>query len=314
MLKISVVIPTFNAADTLERAVESCLQQNFTGYEIIIVDNNSTDETLRVARALADAHDVISVLQERKQGAAAARNTGARAARGEWLQFLDADDVLLGGKWERQMELVNKNTKWIIGGYETVLSNGRRHFTPGGPDPIRGLLYSGEVGCMNSNQFKRETYLELGGMKEDLPDHEDYDLYFRMIEHNHVYVFDSQASCLYLRPAHNTLSTIDDVGRVRRRVELTEKILSYTRDHLADYYEANLDELNSYLFRHIVRQGTFDPSSAKINFNKHFPEGLRSVSMNKKLLSKTYYLYKWLNFSTVERVRCAMRKVKNFDI
>ncbi len=88
LASVSVVIPAFNATEFLEEALKSVGAQIVPAYEAIVVDDGSTDGTARLAAALG-----ARVIREGRRGPAAARNTGARAARGTWIAFLDADDV-----------------------------------------------------------------------------------------------------------------------------------------------------------------------------------------------------------------------------
>lgn len=89
-MKISVVIPTYNAADTIQRAIESCMQQTLPADEIILVDDASTDNTVQIAQE----YDNITLLRQPKNaGPSAARNRGWDAATGTIVAFLDADDI-----------------------------------------------------------------------------------------------------------------------------------------------------------------------------------------------------------------------------
>jgi glycosyltransferase involved in cell wall biosynthesis len=99
--KISIIIPCYNAAPWLPEAIASALTQNVTSQEIIIVDDGSTDNSLEVARSFAS--EQVTVLSQPNQGAASARNTALRAARGEYIQYLDADDMLGENKISRQI-------------------------------------------------------------------------------------------------------------------------------------------------------------------------------------------------------------------
>jgi glycosyltransferase involved in cell wall biosynthesis len=92
----SIVIPTYNRAGTIPRAVGSCLAQTFGDFEVIVVDDGSQDDTGRVVGAIGDGR--IRYLRTANAGAAAARNTGAAAAAGSYLCFLDSDDEFLPGK------------------------------------------------------------------------------------------------------------------------------------------------------------------------------------------------------------------------
>jgi glycosyltransferase involved in cell wall biosynthesis len=101
---VSVIIPAYNAAPWLAEAVRSALAQTWPHCEIIIVNDGSTDATLAIAKTFSDVPGV-TIVDQSNAGAASARNAGLRAARGEWLQFLDADDLLAPGKIAAQLAL-----------------------------------------------------------------------------------------------------------------------------------------------------------------------------------------------------------------
>lgn len=103
MPEVSVVMPAFNVAWCVGRAVDSVLAQDFASRELIVVNDGSTDDTARVLSAYGDA---IIVIDQPNGGMSAARNAGIRAARGEFIAFLDSDDYWLTGKLSRQVELM----------------------------------------------------------------------------------------------------------------------------------------------------------------------------------------------------------------
>src|SRR5437660_252962 len=90
---VSVIIPTCNRAKVVSRAIESVWAQTYQDFEIIVVDDGSTDETMHTVSCLMQMDDRIRYMQhESRRGAQAARNTGIRAAHGNWIAFLDSDD------------------------------------------------------------------------------------------------------------------------------------------------------------------------------------------------------------------------------
>lgn len=97
---VSVVIPTHNAAQFIGEAIDSALRQDYPNKEIIVVDDGSTDHTLDIARSYQGK---VSVIAQANQGAAVARNTGLDAAQGEFIAFLDSDDLWLPGKLTAQV-------------------------------------------------------------------------------------------------------------------------------------------------------------------------------------------------------------------
>lgn len=98
---VSILIPCYNAAPWLRATLDSCLAQTWPHCEIILVDDGSTDDSVALARAYESRG--VRVLTQANRGASAARNTARRAARGDYLQFLDADDLLAPEKIARQL-------------------------------------------------------------------------------------------------------------------------------------------------------------------------------------------------------------------
>ena len=103
MLKVSVIIPTYNRADMLGDALDSVLKQTYTNWEVIVVDDGSTDDTQSVMTRYTDPR--IHYVYQANKGLPGARNTGIRHAQGEYLALLDSDDVFLPHRLERQLAL-----------------------------------------------------------------------------------------------------------------------------------------------------------------------------------------------------------------
>ena len=104
---VSIVIPCYNVEKYVKEALDSALQQDYPWVEIIAIDNNSTDGTWDILSAYEQKYpDLIKCIEEPRPGAPAARNTGWLASKGEWIQFLDADDILFPDKISRQIQLL----------------------------------------------------------------------------------------------------------------------------------------------------------------------------------------------------------------
>ncbi len=103
---VSVVIPTYNRADLVCESLDSVLSQDYPNFEMIVVDDGSTDDTREVIRARFG--DTVRYIHQHNAGPAAARNTGIRAARGEYIAFQDDDDLWLPGKLARQVEALER--------------------------------------------------------------------------------------------------------------------------------------------------------------------------------------------------------------
>ncbi|HSH40777.1 MAG TPA: glycosyltransferase family 2 protein [Arenicellales bacterium] len=145
MSRISIVIPCFNYGDSLGATLESVLAQDDPDWEAIVVDDGSSDSTPEVGKEWAAGHPGhIQYIAQANAGPGAARNRGARGASGEWLLFLDADDVLLPGALVRYRRAVaaSPQASLVIAGAET-LRNGvvvdTRRAAPAGADRIRNF-------------------------------------------------------------------------------------------------------------------------------------------------------------------------------
>ena len=136
-LSVSVVIPTYNRAHLLQRALDSALEQTRDGDEVIVVDDGSTDGTPELLEEYADR---IRVVRGERAGGAAARNRGTRAARCDLVAFLDSDDEWFPGKLDMQREVLEKrrDVLFVFGEFASTLADGtpqRRHLWNWHRDP-----------------------------------------------------------------------------------------------------------------------------------------------------------------------------------
>ncbi len=187
-LPVSVIIPTHNRWPMLGEAVDSVLAQTVSDYELIVVDDGSTDET---PGRLQDYGERITVLSQTRRGVAAARNLGASRAAGRYLAFLDSDDLWLPGKLQRQLDLMERNPEveicqtdeiWIRNGVRVNPRN--RHRKPSG-DIFRPSLDLCLV-SPSAVMLRRELFERVGGFDESLPVCEDYDLWLRISKDTEV--------------------------------------------------------------------------------------------------------------------------------
>lgn len=120
MAKVSVIIPTYNRAEYVTQAIDSVLAQTYTDYEIIVVDDGSADNTKEV---LLPYMDRIRYIYQENAGASAARNKGIKAAKGDWIAFLDSDDEWLPGKLAVQIRAVERHPQLVAHMVNVNLTN-----------------------------------------------------------------------------------------------------------------------------------------------------------------------------------------------
>jgi len=182
-IAVSVIIPTYNRAALVQEAVASVLAQSCRNFEVLVVDDGSTDDTVA---ALAPYAEPVKVLRrESRGGVSAARNTGMAAARGEWLAFLDSDDLWLPEKLARQMAYLAEHPELLIcQTEETWVRRGVRVNQPQTHRKIGGRIFFQSLErCLVSPSaviLHRGLIEKHGGFDEDLAAAEDYDLWLRL--------------------------------------------------------------------------------------------------------------------------------------
>ena len=187
MCDVSVVIPAYNAAWCLQRAIRSVLSQTLTPREIIVVDDGSTDETPEIALRFSPA---VRLIRQPNRGLSAARNTGIRHARADWVGFLDADDRWLGAKLEAQTAaLVAKpHAHWVFCDARIVNARGDqlgRWTFPTDVETQRdllGRLFSANIvaGSGSGVVARRSCLIDAGLFDENLRSVEDLDMWMRL--------------------------------------------------------------------------------------------------------------------------------------
>ncbi len=181
-ITISVIIPVFNRAALISRALNSVLAQNRPPDEIIVVDDGSTDQTLSV---LNRYRSQIHILQQQNKGVSAARNAGLRAASGEWIALLDSDDAWLPQKLEQAETFIRLHPSSEIFQTEEIwIRNGRRVNPKNKHKKKGGFIYKESLPlCIVSPSavmIKRRLFDEIGCFDETFPVCEDYDLWLRV--------------------------------------------------------------------------------------------------------------------------------------
>jgi glycosyltransferase involved in cell wall biosynthesis len=179
---VSVVIPCFNHGRFLREAVASVLAQRHASYEIVVVDDGSTDDTAQVAAAFPQ----VRYVRQENQGLAAARNTGVRASHGPYLVFLDADDRLLPAALDAGVRLLEASPEcaFVSGHFHYVEHDGAlraayaQETIPA--DTYLAFLRGNYVGMHATVMYRRSALEAAGGFDVSLPACEDYDLYLRL--------------------------------------------------------------------------------------------------------------------------------------
>jgi glycosyltransferase involved in cell wall biosynthesis len=185
---ISVVMPAYNASKFIAPAIESILNQTFRELELIIVDDGSTDNTLEIANRYLEQDARIRVIQSEHIGCSGARNVGVRAAKYAWIAVMDADDIALPQRLERQMEAVKTNPQLVVcGTYAHHISATGQILSLQQQGPITeeefyNIRRAGDVPFVvhSTALLNKEICLQLGGYTEGFHPTEDFELFDRM--------------------------------------------------------------------------------------------------------------------------------------
>ncbi|MDD4976496.1 MAG: glycosyltransferase [Bacteriovorax sp.] len=181
---VSVIIPTFNRSSVIIRAINSVLNQNNKDFELIVVDDGSTDETELILSPFIESGK-IKYFKHHNRGVSAARNLGVAKASGEWLAFLDSDDEWLPNKLQEQIDYLHQNsTLNIIYGQEIWLRNGKRVNQRAIHQKFGGWIFEKCIQqCLiapSSVIIKASLFHEMGGFDQEFIVCEDYDLWLKI--------------------------------------------------------------------------------------------------------------------------------------
>lgn len=219
---VSVIIPTYNRAQIIIESINSVLNQTYQNFEILVIDDGSTDNTKDIVESINDIR--IRYIYQENSGPSAARNNGIKNANGEWIAFLDSDDIWLPEKLGKQIEVINSSddrlgiiTCWSYNCYynnnefikEKNISTAKNSM-----DFMLGMLLDKKV-ITGTNTFviKKVCFSDSGYFDETIKCREDWDMWFRI---SLKYDFYCINECLALNNDTKTsLSKITDLESIK---------------------------------------------------------------------------------------------------
>lgn len=223
---MSVVIPTHNRAETIERAIRSVLAQDVESLEVIVVDDASTDDTEQVIKALDDQR-IRYIRHATNRGAPAARNTGIAAASGDLIAFQDSDDEWMPDKLAKQMQLFEadgSNVDIVYTGFWRQSLQARtyipEHWVARREGNILQQLLSGNFVSTQTMMLRRECFEKSRLFDERMPRFQDWELAIRLAKHYAFHLVDEP-----LVIVHETAGNIssDDAAGWRALEMILEK-------------------------------------------------------------------------------------------
>jgi glycosyltransferase involved in cell wall biosynthesis len=226
--KVSVIVPTYNRAERLEGALHSIVSQTYQDFELIVVDDGSTDKTSQVMESFSSA---LYLTMKKNSGVSKARNIGLAFAKGEFVCFLDSDDLWNEKKLQIQVHWMENNMDsqicytdeiWIRNGVRVNSMNRHRKYTG---DIFRHCLALCIV-SPSSVMMRAELFDEIGNFDESLPACEDYDLWLRIaVKYDFHFI---EQSLIIKQGGHADQLSRKYWGMDRFRVVALKKMLDHT--------------------------------------------------------------------------------------
>ena len=285
---VSCIIPTYKRCDMLPRAINSVLSQTYTNIEVLVVDDNEVDsEESKEAQKLIGSYSdkrVICVKQEKHINGAEARNAGIRAAKGEYIAFLDDDDEWLPKKVEKQVEVLERDNN--IHGVSCLYNEFKRgrlyhSLPPYTGDGLHLKVFMRDVAVLTSNiLLRRESLMEAGLFDNRLRRHQDLQLLLDFTKEHKMYIIQEYLVKVHADSAINRVS-------FEKAVQVKKDFFMAVDSHLQQY----------------------PPKTQRLIKSAHYFELAMSAFKAKKPLQSIKYLLK-IGFN-IEAYKHFLKRIKD---
>lgn len=250
--KVSVIIPTYNRENLIKKALDSVEAQTYPDYEVVVIDDGSTDHTREVVESYGEK---VHYFYQENQGIAGARNAGIKRSSGEYIAFLDSDDYWLPEKLERQMALFGEHPEYgmVASCCASVRLDGRFRGKnrPGKSGWILRDLFNKNFIRTSSAVIKKVCLEKVGLFDEALSECEEYDLWLR-IAAQYPIGFINESLAVYVDNPEG-VSTDSLAGRLLR-LQVLEK--NYLKKKIPEkMYHRRIADTCHYIGRHYLKKG-----------------------------------------------------------
>ncbi|MDG5800307.1 glycosyltransferase family A protein [Marinilabiliaceae bacterium ANBcel2] len=300
----SIIIPCYNVENYIEECVHSAIAQTYPHIEVICIDNNSTDNTWQKLEALKKQYPQLIIDKEPKPGAPAARNKGLQLSKGEWLQFLDADDLLLPGKIEHQVKLIQQqnNVCFIAGAcFKRHIHGTDITSTPYPDNPFKSL-FATKLGITSSNLWNRKQIEAIGGWDETLKSSQEADLMFRLLQVNENVVFDSEPLTIVRERPEGQISQQNHSEKWLRYFNKRLEMLSWIKTNKPKLFKSDKSFFEDSLFGILKIMANEDLVTANSLYTKHL-KGYKPSTNQSHSTGMYLRLYRLFGFRGAETLR-----------
>ena len=304
MPTVSVVIPAYNRADVLPRTIESVLSQNYEDFEVIVVDDASTDDTEAVVSSYDD--DRLRYLHhDENRGANAARNTGVRAATGTYVSFLDSDDEFRPENLAVTTAVLERrpDCAGVFTSFRSVRNGRVENVSVAQPGEMsfERICSENAIGGFSCVSFRADVFDSVGLLDESLRSSQDWDFFIRVIENHRMVGIDEVLAIHHLHEQRIS-------SNKRRKFDGQERFLEKHGDKLTRLGKANLQYARGFVhtdhgeydeaaraFKTAFRQYPYDPWYYYHYFTARCGGSVFSNALSLKKRAKTtvYSLKRW---------------------
>ncbi len=286
---VSIVMPVYNVQDYVGCAIDSVLSQNFTDFELILVDDGSTDASYSICQASADMDSRVRMLWQRNKGLAGARNTGIRASRGKYIAFLDSDDLWHPDKLAEHVMLLNEQLDVGVSYSSSAFIDGQGLHIGLYQVPkcrelsAKDVLLRNPVGNGSAPVIRREVFEEIALLHEDgslhyfnesLRQSEDIECWVRIATTTHWKFAGIEKALTYYRVNEQGLSS-----NVEKQFQSWEQACELMQSYAPDFMKSNKSLAKAFQYRYLARRAIrSDDVSVALRF------AAKSLIINPKII------------------------------
>lgn len=269
MDKVTIVIPAYNRASTLDRAINSVLNQSYSNIEVIVVDDNSTDNTIEIIRKINDKRLKYIKLNENK-GACFARNLGIQNSTGEYIAFQDSDDEWYKDKLDKQLKFLKEESYNLVGcSINQIYDSGKIKTFPNiniESIDIKEYIHYGNIFSTQTILGKKECFLK-NQFDNSMPRFQDWELMIRMCKTYKVGFMQEKLVDAYIQNdsiSKNNKKAVEALDIIRKKYANKNKLNSFYLRNMAIYsLNDNLQNARNYF----IEAYKYDMKSYKNKFN-----------------------------------------------
>jgi glycosyltransferase involved in cell wall biosynthesis len=310
MPKVSVIIPTYNREQFILRALNSVSKQSFTDYEIIVIDDGSKDNTRQL---LGPYMDKLKYIYQENAGISAARNQGIQEAKGEYIAFLDSDDIWAPEKLEHQVKVLDTHKKVGIVYVRMPILNekgvrvGMKPAGASGKNFKELLQIWGDLPT-SSVLIRKECFIKVGGFDKTLTISEDTEMWLRISQYWDLYEIEGKELAFYYR--HDQQVTKNKIKVYEGGLKTDLKVLDTYKEACSDLIIPRIITTQYMLAKEYYNNGNYTDALGNLflTLKRRFIIGVYFFNENDRWSTKLLKLLKPYVFLII----CSMRLFCSF--